>query len=68
MVSAIALDTQQSNRLKAALSSLTGRDINVNAVVDPGVGGGISVRIGDDLIDGTVANRMASARRQLLND
>jgi len=68
VVSAIALDTQQSDRLKAALSSLTGRDINVNAVVDPGVGGGISVRIGDDLIDGTVANRMASARRQLLND
>jgi F-type H+-transporting ATPase subunit delta len=68
VTSAIALDEAQEARLKAALSTLTGRDINVNVVVDAAVIGGISVRIGDDLIDGTVASRMAAARRQLLND
>lgn len=68
VTSAIALDDTQVSRLQAALSTLTGRDINVNVTVDREVIGGISVRIGDDVIDGTVASRLAAARTQLLND
>jgi F-type H+-transporting ATPase subunit delta len=34
-------------------------------VIDPSVLGGISVRIGDELIDGTVASQLATVRRKL---
>jgi len=34
-------------------------------VLDPSVLGGISVQIGDDLIDGTAATRLAEVRRKL---
>ena len=68
VTSAINLDDTQTSRLRTALSTLTGRDINVNITVDRGVIGGISVRLGDEIIDGTVASRLAAARTQLLND
>jgi F-type H+-transporting ATPase subunit delta len=34
-------------------------------VHDPAVLGGVSVHIGDDLIDGTAASRLAAVRRRL---
>lgn len=64
--SAIALSDDQRNRLGAALAKLTGRDVRLNVAIDPEVIGGISVRIGDEVIDGTVASRLEQARRALL--
>jgi len=34
-------------------------------VIDPSVLGGISVQIGDELIDGTAARSLAAVRRKL---
>jgi F0F1-type ATP synthase delta subunit len=34
-------------------------------VLDPGVLGGMSVRIADELIDGSMASRLAALRREL---
>ena len=34
-------------------------------IVDPQVVGGMSVRIGDELIDGSIATRLAVLRRRL---
>jgi len=63
VTSAVALTAEQHTRLANALKTLTGRDINVNVVVDRAVLGGIRVRIGDDLIDGTIASRLENASR-----
>ena len=52
-------------RLADALSRTYGREIHLNVVVDPDVIGGIRVEIGDDVIDGTVSNRLDEARRRL---
>jgi len=60
------LDPDQATRLAAALSRLNGRDVRLNVVVDPDVIGGISVRIGDEVIDATVATRIEQARRVLV--
>lgn len=61
--SAIALDTDQRTRLAAALTRLQGRPVRVNVVVDPEVVGGIVVRVGEDVIDGSIASRLEQARR-----
>lgn len=52
-------------RLTAALSQQYGREVHLNVVVDPDVIGGLRVEIGDDVIDGTVSNRLSEAGRKL---
>lgn len=59
------LNESDQARLAAALQRQYDRDIQLNVVVDPNVIGGVRVEIGDDVIDGTVANRLDDARRKL---
>ncbi|MBB2909933.1 F-type H+-transporting ATPase subunit delta [Streptosporangium becharense] len=63
--SAIALSEVQKQRLAAWLRTSYGRDVHLNVEVDPQVIGGFSVRIGDDLIDTTIAGRIEEVRRRL---
>ncbi|MBO0774931.1 MAG: F0F1 ATP synthase subunit delta [Actinobacteria bacterium] len=62
---AAALSSGQRDRLAAALEAAYGRGIHLNIVVDPAVVGGMSVQIGDEFIDGSVASRLAALRRRL---
>ena len=59
------LSDADRQRLTDALSRQYDRQIHLNVVVDPDVLGGIKVEVGDDVIDGTVANRLDDARRSL---
>ncbi len=59
------LSEEQRARLAAALVSAYGHDVHLNIVHDPELIGGITVRIGDELINGSVASRLAELRRQL---
>ncbi len=63
--SAVELSEAQRRRLADALAASYGRRIHLNVEIDPSVVGGISVQIGDELIDGTVASRLAAVRRKL---
>jgi F-type H+-transporting ATPase subunit delta len=62
---AAGLTESQRARLAAALSATYGHDIHLNVVIDPAVVGGMSVQIGDEFIDGSVASRLAQLRRRL---
>jgi F-type H+-transporting ATPase subunit delta len=62
---AIELTAEQRGRLAAALADVYGRDVHLNVVLDPHVIGGMSVRISDELIDGSMASRLAGLRRRL---
>jgi F-type H+-transporting ATPase subunit delta len=62
---AATLTPTQRQRLAAALAEAYGHEVHLNVVIDPAVVGGISVQIGDELIDGTVATRLAAVRRRL---
>jgi len=55
----------QRGRLAEALAASYGHQVHLNVVIDPSVLGGISVQIGDELIDGTAASRLADVRRKL---
>jgi F-type H+-transporting ATPase subunit delta len=48
-----------------ALSRAYGHDVHLNLVLDTQVIGGMIVRIGGEQIDGSVASRLAEARRGL---
>ena len=62
---AVPLTDDQRGRLAAALVAAYGHDVHLNVVLDPEVLGGMSVRIGDELINGSVASRLAELRRDL---
>jgi F-type H+-transporting ATPase subunit delta len=61
----IALSAEQRRRLAAALAASYGRDVHLNIVLDPRVIGGMSVQISGELIDGSMASRLAGLRRGL---
>jgi F-type H+-transporting ATPase subunit delta len=63
--SAIELTADQRRRLAEALAASYGHRVHLNVVLDPSVMGGISVQIGNELIDGTAASRLAAVRRKL---
>ncbi|WP_432253202.1 F0F1 ATP synthase subunit delta [Streptomyces sp. HNM1019] len=65
VTSAVPLSDRQKQRLGDALGKLYGRKMHLNLDVDPEVLGGISVRIGDEVINGTIADRLEGAARRM---
>src|SRR5918997_1950133 len=57
------LTPEQLSRLQASLSEQAGRQVMVQEIVDENVLGGVRVELGDEVIEGTVASRLESARR-----
>jgi len=65
VTSAIAISDSHKSRINAALSRIYGQEVLIDTVVDESVVGGVSVQIGDDVIDGTISTRIQQALRQL---
>jgi F-type H+-transporting ATPase subunit delta len=63
---AINLSAEQATRLTAVLKRISGTDISLNVIVDPNVIGGVSVRLGDEVFDGSIQSRLEQARRALV--
>ncbi|HXZ82832.1 MAG TPA: F0F1 ATP synthase subunit delta [Acidimicrobiales bacterium] len=60
--SAVVLRPAEKKRIGAALSRIVERDVEVRAIIDPTVIGGILVSVGDLVIDGTVRLRVERLR------
>ncbi|MFI7242261.1 F0F1 ATP synthase subunit delta [Streptomyces qinglanensis] len=65
VTSAVPLSDEQKRRLSAALATLYGRQVHLNLDVDPEVLGGITVRVGDEIINGSIADRLEAAKRRM---
>ncbi|AIS00557.1 F0F1 ATP synthase subunit delta [Streptomyces glaucescens] len=65
VTSAVPLSDAQKQRLGAALAKLYGRQMHLNLDVDPEVLGGIRVQVGDEVINGSIADRIGDAERRL---
>jgi F-type H+-transporting ATPase subunit delta len=55
----------QQERLEAALNKQVGQPVRMNIEIDPAVLGGVSVKFADEMVDGSVSNRLAGAARAL---
>ncbi len=58
VVSAFALDKTQVAKLAAMLKKELDRDVNIQASVDPSIIGGVIIRAGDTVIDGSVVGKL----------
>jgi F-type H+-transporting ATPase subunit delta len=62
---ATPLSQAQLDRLTTSLTSKVGQPVRINIEIDPSVLGGVSVRFADEMVDGSVSNRLAGAARAL---
>jgi F-type H+-transporting ATPase subunit delta len=62
---ASALDSTTSSELVANLKKKYGSDLTAEFIVNPELLGGMRVRVGSDVWDGTVRNRLEQLERQL---
>jgi F-type H+-transporting ATPase subunit delta len=65
VVAAAPLTDEQERRLAQTLSTIFGRAVSVQVELDPDLLGGLVIRVGDEVIDGSIAARLAKARQQL---
>jgi ATP synthase F0 subunit b/ATP synthase F1 delta subunit len=65
VVAAAELSDAQRTRLTEVLSRIYGHPVAVQVTVDPELLGGLSIAVGDEVIDGSIASRLAAAQTQL---
>lgn len=65
VTSAVPLDDADKAVIIRQLSELTGKRVSLRTRVDPSILGGIIVRIGDKLIDGSLRTRLERLRETL---
>jgi F-type H+-transporting ATPase subunit delta len=64
VTSASELSAEQQAQLAEQLKRIYGRELAVHVEIDANLGGGLVVRVGDEVIDGSTAGRLDALRRQ----
>lgn len=59
------LSDQRRESLRRALERATGKELDLKVFVDESVIGGVRAKVGDTVIDGTVARRLADLRTRI---
>lgn len=65
VASAVELNDKEKGNMDRILAKLTGKKVQTSYAVDPSLIGGVVVRIGDKIIDGSIKTRMATLRERL---
>ncbi len=65
VTSAVALSDEEQTQLRRALAARHGESLTFAFYVDPSLLGGLRVRVGDSLVDTSVASRLQSMRESL---
>lgn len=67
VTTAMPLQPREHEQLLARLVQVTGKDIELEMVVEPRILGGIILRVGDKRIDSSIVGRLAAVKRHMLN-
>ncbi len=59
------LSDAQSNRLTELLTRIYGHPVSLQLDIDPALLGGLTIAVGDEVIDGSLASKLASAENHL---
>ena len=66
--SAVPLEQAERERITRLLSGLTGKEVVLDTKVDPDILGGLVIRVGDRLIDGSTRTRLDQLAKHLRTD
>ena len=62
VIAAVALSTPQEQALAAKLGRIYGREMSIHSEVDTSLLGGVVIRVGDEVIDGSTAGKLERLR------
>jgi F-type H+-transporting ATPase subunit delta len=65
VTAAVPLEPEERQKLTARLGELVGKKISVSEAVEPSIIGGLSIRVGDKLIDGSTKSKFLALRESL---
>jgi F-type H+-transporting ATPase subunit delta len=65
VTTAVPLDPSERDLLAARLAARSGKRVQLEESVDPGLIGGVVAQVGDEIIDGSVRGRLERLRRAL---
>ncbi|MGE3074375.1 MAG: F0F1 ATP synthase subunit delta [Dehalococcoidia bacterium] len=65
ITTAIELSPEQLDGITKQLSTSLGKEVRATSSVDPSIVGGVVIKVGDKLVDGSVKTRLRRLRREL---
>ncbi len=65
VITAIPLDNEEKLRIGERITGILGKPVVLKPKVDPGIIGGIIIRVGDRLIDGSIRGKLVSLRKDI---
>jgi F-type H+-transporting ATPase subunit delta len=65
VTAAEALSEKNLNALKAALKSVTGKDVSLNVKIDPSIIGGLVVKLGSRMVDSSLRTKLNSIKHAM---
>ena len=65
LTSAVTLDASVAEQLGDAVGKATGRTVELTSEVDPGILGGVVLRVGNSILDASIRNRLELLRKQV---
>jgi ATP synthase F1 delta subunit len=66
ITSAVELDEQTVRQIGDQIEEQTGRTVDLSSSVEPAILGGIVVRVGNQVLDASIRNRLESLRKQVV--
>jgi F-type H+-transporting ATPase subunit delta len=64
--SAVALAPEALKAIESRLGAVTGKNVAIDAAVDPALIGGVVAKVGGTVYDGTVKSQLEKLRKQLV--
>ena len=65
VTSAVELDQGTVSQIGDRISEQTGRRVELSAIVEPDILGGLVVRVGNSILDASIRNRLEQLRKQV---
>jgi F-type H+-transporting ATPase subunit delta len=65
VTTAVALDPAVVANLGSRIGEQTGQNVDVTSKVDPGIVGGLVLRVGNSILDASIKNRLNQLRREV---
>ncbi len=65
VITAIPLDEEEKRKLSENIGGLLNKTVELDSAVDPDILGGMVVRVGGKLLDGSTRSKLAALKRQL---
>jgi len=66
VITPVALSDTQRENLRAKILDIYGIHVSIHELIDPSIIGGVIIKVGKEIIDGSLSNKLDTLRRSLV--